>query len=177
VIPKYLVQAAEEECRKTLAGDNSVPIAERVRKMVAAFARFPVTAAQLETRAGKKLDALTSDDLVDLQGIYTSLKDNASRIEDWFGSDAADGQGAATPVQSAIAEQSKKGDQAAAGEKKTTRKAAETKAADTAKTDAAPAPAEAKVENKPETAKTVEPTKAETTKAAPPLPESGDDVF
>ena len=103
VVPKWLVEKAVEECRRTIAGDNSIPIAERVRKMVVAFAKFDVKPSQLETRLGKKLDDAMADDIVDLQGIYMSLKEGHSTVAEWFGdaaeeTKAASGEAAKTAI-------------------------------------------------------------------------------
>ena len=49
------IEAAQEECRKTLTGNNNVPIAERVRKMSQAFAGYGVTVELLERSLRHKL--------------------------------------------------------------------------------------------------------------------------
>lgn len=84
VIPPDLVEAAIEECRKTLAGNNDVPIADRIRKMAVAFEKFGVKASVIEKRLGRKLETMTADDLSEYIGIYNSLRDGNSGVSDWF---------------------------------------------------------------------------------------------
>lgn len=81
LVPKWMVESAIEECKKTLAGNNSEPISVRVRKMTQAFAAFGVTAEHLETYLGHKLDTVLADELVDLIGIFNSIKEGAPASE------------------------------------------------------------------------------------------------
>lgn len=81
MMPKWLVEDAVQECRKTLAGKNDEPIESRVRKMAQAFAKFGVTAERLEKHLGHKLDQVTLDELVDLTGIHNSLRDGTPASE------------------------------------------------------------------------------------------------
>jgi len=146
VIPKWLIAEATAECRKTLAGDNTVPIAERVRKMIAAFAKHGVTPQHLEARLRKGLDAVLPDDLVDLQGIHTSLKDGQSTASDWFDlGGQADGAKPATGAAAAILNQAK-GAEAASPKPAAQPTPAESQAAGDAKQGAQPDP---KPETKP----------------------------
>jgi len=85
IIPKDFQDAAVERCEKTLTeGGGGEPLADRVRKMVAAFAEHGVTAAMIEERLGHKLDATSAVELVDLRKVYQSLKDDMSNREQWF---------------------------------------------------------------------------------------------
>jgi hypothetical protein len=81
MMPKWLVEDAVQECRKTLAGKNDEPIEARVRKMAQAFAKYGVTAERLEKHLGHKLDQTTLDELVDLTGIHNSLRDGTPASE------------------------------------------------------------------------------------------------
>lgn len=85
VLPPDLVDAAVEECYKTLAGANAEPLEDRVRKMLKAFAAFGVKKEHIETRLGKPLDGILVDEFVELITIFNSLKDNLSKPSDWFG--------------------------------------------------------------------------------------------
>jgi len=89
VLPPDIVDAAVEECYRTLAGNSTEPLEDRVRKMLKAFAPYGINKEHIEQRLGKKLDALLSEELVELQTIYTSLKDGISRASDWFGGSLA----------------------------------------------------------------------------------------
>jgi len=85
IIPPDIIEAAIEQCRKTVAGGSDEPIKDRVRKMVVAFTKFGVTAEQLEKKLGHAIDETTPDEIADLTAIYTSLRDGASKVGDWFG--------------------------------------------------------------------------------------------
>lgn len=84
ILPPDLVEAAVNECRKTLAGNNDTPISDRINKMVAAFAKFGVKIEVIEKRLGRKIDTMTTEDISEYIGIYNSLKDGNSSISDWF---------------------------------------------------------------------------------------------
>lgn len=84
VIPGDIVDAAVAKCEETLKGDGKEPLADRARKMVAAFDAFGVTQVMIETRLGHKVDAMIEQELVTLRKIYTSLKDGAAKREDFF---------------------------------------------------------------------------------------------
>lgn len=89
LVPKWMVEAAVEECRKTLAGGNDEPISVRVRKMTQAFAKFGVTPEHLERYLGHKLDETLADELVDLMGVYNAIKDGTPP-SDFFSAEQAD---------------------------------------------------------------------------------------
>lgn len=83
LVPKWLSEAAITACRETLAGNSEVPVAERVRKMTQAFAKFGVTVKHLETFLGHGLDTVDRDELADLTGVHNAIRDGA-KIEDYF---------------------------------------------------------------------------------------------
>ena len=89
MMPKWMVEAAMEECKKTLAGANDEPISVRVRKMTQAFAKFGVNTDHIERRLGHKLDDITLDELVDLTGIYNAIKEG-EKASEFFPSEQAD---------------------------------------------------------------------------------------
>lgn len=84
MMPKWLVEDAVQECKKTLAGTNDEPLEVRVRKMTQAFAKFGVSTEHLENYLGHKLDGVLLDELVDLTGIFNALKDGTPASE-YFG--------------------------------------------------------------------------------------------
>lgn len=88
ILPPDLVAAAEDQCRKTLAGQSDEPLADRVKKMTAAFGKLGVQADAIERRLGHPLKDTTIDELVELIGIYNSLKDGMTRTSEWFGAGA-----------------------------------------------------------------------------------------
>lgn len=85
VLPSDLIRAAEDECKRTLAGNNEEPIKDRVRKLIGAFAKHGVTAAMIEARLGHSLDETLPEEIADLRSIWNSLKDGATKAGDWFG--------------------------------------------------------------------------------------------
>ncbi|HRU09760.1 MAG TPA: hypothetical protein P5144_10330 [Thermoanaerobaculia bacterium] len=90
LIPGDIVDAAEAECDKTLKGDNTEPLIDRVRKMAAAFVEISVTTEMLEKRLGHVLDATNENELVSLRKVFSSLRDGMSKREDWFPTDPAE---------------------------------------------------------------------------------------
>lgn len=85
VLPAWFVEDAIAECKKTLAGNNSEPLIDRVKKMVVQFGKLGVTQAQIEQRLRRKIDTMTSDDLVDYIGIFNAIKNGESKAVEWFG--------------------------------------------------------------------------------------------
>lgn len=85
VLPSDLVRAAEDECKRTLAGSNDVPIKDRARTMVASFSKLGVTAAMIEARLGHSLDAILPEELGELRTIFTSIKSGVTKAGEWFG--------------------------------------------------------------------------------------------
>lgn len=84
ILPADFVEAAIEECKRTLAGSNDEPLIDRVKKMVVSFAKFGVTADQIAKRLGRKVETMTVDDFVEYIGIYNALKEGASKVSEWF---------------------------------------------------------------------------------------------
>lgn len=84
ILPSWFVEDAIEECKKTLAGKNDLPLVDRVKKMVVQFAKFGVTQEQIERRLKKKIEAMTAEDFVEYIGIYNAIKGGDSKIADWF---------------------------------------------------------------------------------------------
>lgn len=84
VIPGDLVEAALDECDKTIKKTNKEPLIDRLRKMVGFFAEIGVTSAMIEKRCRKKLDAITETEFMNLRKIYSSIRDGMGKIEDYF---------------------------------------------------------------------------------------------
>lgn len=84
ILPSWFVEDCIEECKKTVAGNNELPLVDRVKKMVVQFAKFGVTQEQIEKRLKKKVDTMTSDDFVEYIGIYNAIKNKESKISEWF---------------------------------------------------------------------------------------------
>lgn len=84
ILPPDLIEAAIEECQKTMAGNNDEPIQDRVKKLIKAFAKYGVTNALVEKRLQHSLDLITLEELIELGSIFNSIKDNQSKISEWF---------------------------------------------------------------------------------------------
>jgi len=84
LIPGDIVEAAVDECEKTLtAKADTSP--EGIKKMLGVFAKHGVTKEQIERRLQRKLEAITPAQMVGLVKVHTSLKDGMSTPAEWFG--------------------------------------------------------------------------------------------
>lgn len=84
VIPGDIVEEAVDACNKTLLGNNTEPLINRITKMVSYFAELGVTQEMIEKRIGHKMEATLPIEIVGLGKIFKSLQDGMSKIEDWF---------------------------------------------------------------------------------------------
>lgn len=84
VLPSDLVDEAIRECHKTLTGNNETPLIDRVKNMTVQFGKIGVTQEMIEGRLKRKIETMTAEDFTDYIGIYNSLKENNSKISDWF---------------------------------------------------------------------------------------------
>lgn len=84
ILPSWFVEDAIEECRRTIAGKNDIPLIDRVKKMVVQFGKLGVTQEQIELRLKKKIDAMNADDFAEFIGIYNAIKGGESKISEWF---------------------------------------------------------------------------------------------
>jgi hypothetical protein len=74
VLPGDVVEAAVEQCKKTLESSD-VPISDQIKKMIVAFDEFGVKVEHLEKRLGHKMESTIAAEIVSLKGIYKSIKD------------------------------------------------------------------------------------------------------
>ena len=84
IMPSDIVEDFINECEKTLAGDNSKPLKERIKEMVKAFEALGVSQDMIEKRIGCRADSFIEKQLVDLRAIYKSIKDNFQTIDNFF---------------------------------------------------------------------------------------------
>ena len=88
IIPGDVTEAAVAQCEVTMrAKADTTP--EGVAKMIAAFAPFGITKAQIETRIQRHIDAIQPAQIVALKKIYASLRDGMSSPAEWFEPDTA----------------------------------------------------------------------------------------
>lgn len=90
IIPRDIIDAALEQCDKTLKAGHTESLTDRVRKMTSAFAEYGVTVPMIEKRLQHKLEACIEQELVLLRKIFVSLKDGMSKREDWFDVNASE---------------------------------------------------------------------------------------
>lgn len=83
ILPIDVQEAAIAQIKKTLEV-GEVPLADRIRMMVAKFDEVGVKVEHLEKRLGHKLEATIPQEIVTLQGIYKSIKDGFAGREDFF---------------------------------------------------------------------------------------------
>lgn len=107
VLPPDLVEAAVEECRRTLSGEGTGNFTDRVKNMLKAFQSLGVTKAHIEARIGKPVMELLPDEFADLIAIYNSMKDGFSKASEWFGQGERKAEEGSTL--DTLAKQSKKG--------------------------------------------------------------------
>lgn len=84
ILPSWFVDDCITECKKTLAGQNDVPLIDRVKKMVVSFAKFGVTQQMIERRLKKSIDSMNADDFVEYTGIFNALRNGESKVAEWF---------------------------------------------------------------------------------------------
>ena len=91
IIPGDVVDAAIEECNKTMLGNNDKPIGDLVLSMANCFKKeFGVTLAQIEKYIGWKSESFTMRDIVKLKKVYNSLNDGMVKKEEVFDMAIAD---------------------------------------------------------------------------------------
>ncbi|WP_313714066.1 hypothetical protein [Pseudomonas sp.] len=92
ILPPDLVEAAVFQCRKTLAGDTSLPLADRVRALVDAFAQQGVTEKHLRAYLNKSLDEILPEEIASLRGVFNSIKNGQAAVGDFFSIKPAESQ-------------------------------------------------------------------------------------
>ncbi len=83
-IPDYIVEEAVNAVKHTLAGQSDEPIGDRVRKMVAAFSKYGVTQEMIEKHVGFEVSLIDSSTLVDLLGVFNSIKSGEYKPSQYF---------------------------------------------------------------------------------------------
>lgn len=82
-IPGDIVDYAVGLCAETIR--KNVKITAKTPELLEnAFSRFSINRPQLETFIQRKLEAITADQYIRLQGIFQSLKDGVAKPDDFF---------------------------------------------------------------------------------------------
>jgi len=85
VIPGDIVEAAQTKCRETLKrGIKEKPIKDQIRATLKAFDSLGITKDLIETRLGHGTNTIIEDELIELNNIGRSIKDNMTSREEWF---------------------------------------------------------------------------------------------
>ncbi len=84
IIPRDFIEAAIAKCNETMVGGVKESLEDRIRGMVKAFSDLGVTQDMLEQRLQHKIDITTVVEVVGLQKIYISIKNEAATREDFF---------------------------------------------------------------------------------------------
>ena len=94
ILPPDLVEAAVDRCKATLQGNVEVPLADRVRMLVEAFAGLGVSVSLLERYLGKPTAEVLPEELADLRAVYKSIKDGTARASEFFAPPASEPEAA-----------------------------------------------------------------------------------
>lgn len=84
ILPVAFVEEAQDICRRTLEHGEGVPLAERVAKMIRAFAPLGVTEARITRKLGRPRSAWSAADVADLAVAHTSITREGIPVEDVF---------------------------------------------------------------------------------------------
>lgn len=84
ILPGDIIESAVEECEKTMAGSNMMPLVDRIKAMTVKFSEVGVSQELLEKRLGHNLDVTNETEVITLGKIYKSIKDGAAKREDFF---------------------------------------------------------------------------------------------
>lgn len=95
VLPKSLVEEAKTLCLRTLEQGGGVPIEDRRKRLLEAFAEIGVTRRQIERKMGRAADRLTAHDIGMMQVLYRSIRQGETTVADEFPDDTAENVSAA----------------------------------------------------------------------------------
>lgn len=126
VLPKYLVQAAIQLCQRTLEGGNGISLSARIDRMVSAFAKIGVDDKMLSRRLGHPIGDTTAEELVELIGVFTSIKEGHFTVADQFPS-GEDSNTEADPEKAGVQQLIKQQQEAAPSAAKQASKSSNTK--------------------------------------------------
>ena len=83
VIPGDVVEAAVDQCERTLSADNNVT-KEKISSLLLAFEQIGVSKAQIEKRIGRKADGINGAIIAQLRKIYTGIREGMSKPSEFF---------------------------------------------------------------------------------------------
>lgn len=83
IIPGDVVEAAIQQCDRTLASKEAVT-PEKIKLLLEAFDKYGVTKAHIEKRIGRKIDAINGAVMMQLRKIFNGLRDGMSKPSEFF---------------------------------------------------------------------------------------------
>lgn len=92
-IPRWLTKSVDQRARELAANE----VKQSESKTLEAFLRLGVTREMIEEHFGAKVKDLSPDQIADLRGFYTALRDEATTVEAIFGADKEDAAEARKP--------------------------------------------------------------------------------
>ncbi len=84
IIPGDIVEAALEQCNRTLKGNSDVPLIDRIKKMVVAFEDIGVSSAMIEARVQHSIDSINIHEFRQLGKLFNAIRDGYSTVEELF---------------------------------------------------------------------------------------------
>lgn len=84
VLPTWFTEDAQNLCHRTLEEGEGMPLLDRVKAMVDAFAKIGISPKQIEQRLGRTRGSWTPGDLAQMQIVYTSIaRDGIDKDEEF----------------------------------------------------------------------------------------------
>lgn len=83
IIPGDVVEKALEQCAITQKNSFGAP-EEQIEKMISAFEELGVSKEMLNKRLGHNIEGAVTAQLIQLRGVYRSIKDGIGKISDFF---------------------------------------------------------------------------------------------
>lgn len=114
IIPGYVVNAAVEQCKKTLRTNIGDP-KEAAQRMLDKFAEYGVNKVQIEKRLRHRLESVSAAEIVALGQVYTAIADGYAGVADYFEIEQVDEQkptGTAATARAAAARAAGRGSKA-----------------------------------------------------------------
>lgn len=84
VLPPDYVEAAIEQCKKTLAGNSKKPLEDSIKELVVLFGNLGVKKDLLDKRLEKSMSTMTFEEYSEYVRIYNSIINRNTQISDWF---------------------------------------------------------------------------------------------
>lgn len=84
IIPADIVENAINTCKNTIKSEISESHQEQVKRILNSFLSLSVNKSMIEKYLNHSIDLVNADEILELRGIYNSLKDGSKKREDYF---------------------------------------------------------------------------------------------